>query len=208
MSSIEGATVLERVAAYLRGPGAPAPNGPPAGACGAPSASTARRQVPALHRAVPWRRGTTNLDLGGGPWGEATAFLAGRGVRNVVVDPGWQSPRDVARARAAVAGGRADTATLANLLNVIPSREGRRDALALAASALDPSGVAHISVYEGDRSGRGARTRDGWQANRRLASYAAEVAEFFGDVRVRGGRIEARAPRDVPEPPLACPAAG
>lgn len=198
--------MLDRVVAFLRGPAALAPNGPPGGACGAPSAATARRQVPALHRRVPWRRGSTNLDLGGGPWREASAFLAGRGVRNVVVDPGWQTPGEVARARAAVADGAADTATLANLLNVIPTRAGRRDALALAANALGPGGVAYLSVHEGDGSGRGGPTRDGWQANRRLHSYAREVAEFFGDVRLRGGRIEARSPRRVPQPPLACAA--
>ena len=200
--------MFDALTAFLRGPVGLLPNGAPAGACGAPSATTARRQVPALHRAVPWRRGETNLDLGGGPWPDATSFLATLGVRNVVVDPGWQTPREVAAARARVAGGRADTATLANLLNVIPAREGRRTALALAANALGPGGVAYVSVHEGDRSGRGRKTRDGWQANRRLASYAGEVGEFFGDVRVRGGRIEARRPRRVPEPALVCDVRG
>jgi len=37
-----------------------------------------------------------------------------------------------------------------------------------------PPGI-YVTVYEGDRSGKGKVTRDGWQENRKLASYLDEV---------------------------------
>ena len=162
--------------------------------------------MPALLRRIPWRRGTVNADLGGGPWPDATRWLARRGVQNVVVDPGWQSAAKVAAARARVGGGQAHTVTLANVLNVVPTAAGRRELLALAADALAPGGVAYVGVYEGDRGGVGGATRDGWQAHRPLADYADELRAFFGDVRRVGGRLEGRLPRRVPVPPLVCAA--
>ena len=179
-------------------------DGPPA--CGADSPGTALRQVPALFRAVPWRRGAVNADVGGGPYGLASAYLGRRGVRNVVIDPGWQGERELRAAIASVSPRRADTVTLANTLNVMPDPEARARALQLAAHVLAPGGAAYVSVYEGDGSGRGARTTRGWQANRPLRAYLAEVRRWFGDVRVERGAIVARAPRRVDAPPIACAA--
>ena len=134
---------------------------PREGVCGAPSAPTALRQVPALHRAVPWRRGAVNLDLGGGPYDLATEHLARHGVTNVVVDPGWQSPAELARAMRRVTDGRVSTVTLANTLNVIRDAEARGRALQLAANALGPGGVLYVSVHEGDGTSRGRSTSRG-----------------------------------------------
>lgn len=172
--------------------------------CGAPSASTALRQVPALHRRVPWRRGGVNLDVGGGPYGLATAHLGRLGVENIVVDPGWQTPRELARAMGRVAGGQASTVTIANTLNVIRDADDRSRALQLAANAVAPDGVVYVSVHEGNRSGRGRETTRGWQSNRTLRSYVREVRRWFHDVRVTGGAIEARRPKPSAPPTIAC----
>ena len=71
--------------------------------------------------------------------------------------------------------GGAHTVTLANVLNVIPTAKGRGMAVRLALLYLRPGGTIYVSVYEGDRTGKGKRTRDGWQANRRLASYVKGI---------------------------------
>ncbi len=151
------------------------------------SERTALRQVPALHKALvkhgEFAPGTLNADLGGGPYDDATRFLARHRVTNLVYD----CQLDRARQRSALRrlrDAQSDTATVANVLNVIPDTDVRREVLELARSVLRPGGVAWVAVYEGDRAGKGRATPKGWQANRTLASYLREVQAVFPEASV------------------------
>jgi hypothetical protein len=142
-------------------------------------------RVPALFKHVELERGTVNLDLGGGKCDTQTAYLKRRGVKNLVLDP-YNRPAAQTRKveRELLRRGEVDTVTLSNVLNVIPGKAERRTVLETARAAAP---VAFISVYEGDRSGRGRRTRTGsFQANRRLRAYEREVRAVFPRVERRG----------------------
>jgi hypothetical protein len=150
-----------------------------------------RNQVPALFRRVRWKRDTVNVDIGGCA-GAASRFLTKRGVRNQVFDPYHQDDSTNSHALQIRS---ADTATLANVLNVINSARCRRQALRRARTALRPGGEVLISVYEGDQSGRSRATSRGHQENRPLTSYLAEVRKVFPGARIEGGIIRGRRPR-------------
>lgn len=142
------------------------------------SEKTSLRQVPALTKALVarglLRRGMVNADIGGGRFEDVDTFLRRAGIENLRYD--CQLPRaHNAAVLARLARGGAHTATVANVLNVIPDAHVRREVLTLAREAVAPGGVVWVAVYEGDRGGRGRTTPKGWQAHRPLASYLAEV---------------------------------
>jgi hypothetical protein len=146
------------------------------------SERTCRNQLPALHRALlqagVWQSGDTNADIGGGRFDKAVEELGRHGVENVW-DPYNRSPEhNEASLRRVVQG--TTTATVAKVLNVIAEPEVRAVVIRLAAKA----GRAYFHVYEGDGSGVGKKTRDGWQEHRKLASYLPEIVECFGQARV------------------------
>lgn len=163
------------------------------------SEGTSRRQVPALlkeiHEEYGWKRGMVNADIGGGPWPDATNWLKRKGVTNLVYDPGHFDDAATADVLEQILDGQCDTATVANVLNVIPKRADRDEVIELAANCIHGEGAAFFSVHEGDGSGRGRETRDGWQAHRLLDAYLKEVDRFFKDVSITGKRIEGRAPK-------------
>ena len=121
-----------------------------------------------------------NADIGGGKWDLTTEFLALHGVRNIIFDPFNRSTawNDAAlrEIRELSESGHLTTSTVANVLNVIREPEVRAEVIQLA--ALSPR--AYFSVYEGDRSGVGKQTRDGWQENRRIQDYVAELEPYYG----------------------------
>lgn len=159
------------------------------------SAETSLNQVPALMKRVSWRSGTKNLDVGGGKYEAATDYLRSHGVRNIVFDP---FNRETAHNRAVYAemrDGGVDTVTCCNVLNVIDGAKARQNVILQCAKALKSGGVAYFSVYEGDKSGVGRRTKaDCWQNNRRTESYVGEIERSFGKVDRHGQVIEARKP--------------
>ena len=82
----------------------------------------------------------------------------------------------------------ADVVVLSNVLNVIEIESSRRYILKMV-SLYAP--MVYISVYEGDRSGKGGKTRDGWQENRKLASYLEEIYNSFDTVTKHGNLLMA-----------------
>jgi hypothetical protein len=163
------------------------------------SAATSVNMLPKLFSRMPeasdlFRRGSINLDIGGGRFETATDFLHSKGVHNFVYDPYNRDSDHNARVFALLVCTReADTVTLSNVLNVIQLPSDRREVLMLAARALRPEGACFITVYEGDRSGKGKKTSKGFQLNRRTKQYVSEVKEVFRQVDVvKHGIIVAR----------------
>lgn len=159
------------------------------------SASTSinASKVPAVFKKVRnWVPGQVNVDLGGGRYDTATDYLwQTYGVHNVIIDPYNRTPEWNAAAKALAQN--AGSATISNVLNVIPELGARLDVLRQAHELIAPGAPVYITVYEGDRSGIGRQTgADSWQENRKLASYLEEVREVFPEAELKGGVIIAR----------------
>jgi hypothetical protein len=156
------------------------------------SEKTSLRQIPALHKspvfeAVP---GQTNVDIGGGAYDLGTEYLAKeRGIESHVFDPFNRSQEHNDAVIKNFSKNPAHTATVANVLNVIPEREHRIGAIKRAHQLTRDDGKAYFGIYEGDRSGNGAVTSKGWQNNRPAVGYVDEVKEVFPHVERKGNII-------------------
>jgi hypothetical protein len=147
----------------------------------ASSAKTSRPIIPAAAKVINWMPNTTNFDMGGGKYENLTNFLKTKGVKNFVYD---QFNRTQAHNTAVLARGMTDTGSLFNVLNVIPDVDEMIEALQLLKMMV--SGEIYISVYEGDGSGQGKQTRDGFQQNKKLAYYLPIIQQVFPDAKKMG----------------------
>lgn len=177
------------------------------------SADTSRKQIAALLKQADLPAGSKNIDYGGGKYDLGTDFLRGRGVESSVFDP---FNRDAAHNARVLSSGPYDTATMANVLNVIPEREAQLEALRKVNDALKPGGSLWVSTYAGNKSGAGAATKDGFQHNLPTKDYLPLVQEVFPEAKIRSGNIyapkaaglladEVQAPAVI-TPPLRAPA--
>lgn len=163
---------------------------------GISSAKTSIKQVPALFKDKNTRFGDTNIDIGGGRFDLAKDYLASIGTRNMVFDPYNRTAKENTSTLSFLRGGeRADTATCANVLNVIAEPAARANVILETAKAIKPDGTAYFMVYEGDGSGTGKETSAGWQNNRKTADYLSEIGEYFDSVQKKGKLIIATEPK-------------
>lgn len=149
-------------------------------------------KVPAVFGKAKFRRGTVNLDFGGGKFDTATEYMRTKGVDNLIYDPYNRSEQhnSAVIARLAVKG--ADTCTISNVLNVIDTKDGRTEALRNAWGMMAKGATLYVTVYEGDRTGTGRETKkDCWQNNMKLNEYCPEVIEVFGNAHITNGMIQA-----------------
>lgn len=146
-------------------------------------------KVPAVFRLVKdWAPGQVNIDIGGGRYDTATDYLwQTYGAHNLIIDPYNRTPEWNAAVRSLARN--AGSATISNVLNVIPELGARLDVLWQAHELLALGAPVYITVYEGDGTGTGRQTgSDCWQENRKLASYLEEVRQVFPDA-VRRGKL-------------------
>ena len=136
-------------------------------------------------------RGTANLDYGGGKYDKGTEFLRTRGVENHVFDPFNRTREHNDAVLGKFKDKAADSATVANVLNVIKEPMLRAVAIRHSSAHVRDGGKIHFSVYAGDRSGKGEQTRDGWQNNMPLRDYLAEVRAVHPDADIYGNAIVA-----------------
>ena len=159
------------------------------------SAKTSIKQIPALFKDKNVVFGKTNIDIGGGRFDLATNYLAEKGTKNYVFDPYNRSEAENTATLAFLQSGkRADTATCANVLNVIAEEGARANVILETAKAIKADGTAYFMVYEGDSSGVGRETSSGWQNNRKTADYVGEISKYFESVERKGKLIIARNP--------------
>ncbi|MDD3920221.1 MAG: strawberry notch family protein, partial [Eubacteriales bacterium] len=153
-------------------------------------------KLPAVFSKVKFEPGTVNLDIGGGRFDNATNYLAEQGVKSYIYDPYNRTPEHNAAAAKATQEGQSDTVTISNVLNVIQEPDARAEVLLNAVDAVKDGGTVYITIYEGNRSGKGAATTKGWQENRLTSSYIPEVRKYFADVPPpKNGVIVAKSPR-------------
>ncbi len=153
------------------------------------SAKTDLKQVPAIFKLLKDNLvypelffGTTKeiLDYGGGAGEKLTNLLARLKIRNLVLDKYNRSDEHNAYVRQLLKIQPADHAICSNMLNVIKEPDVRMKAIKEIARLTDPEGQVFFTVYEGNKTSRGRRTKeDCWQANRPLKSYVREVKKVF-----------------------------
>lgn len=160
------------------------------------SAKTSIKQVAGLFKDKNAKFGKTNIDVGGGRFNLVTDYLAERGTKNMVFDPYNRGmDENAATLRYLQNGGRTDTATCANVLNVIREPDARANVILEVAKCIRDGGTAYFTVYEGDGSGEGRQTSSGWQNNRKTADYVSEIGRYFDDAQRKGKLIIATNPK-------------
>ena len=148
--------------------------------------------VPDLFKLVKWRSYTVNLDMLGTGGEDATLYLAERGVTNLVYDPiNREADHNQGVITAVMRIGGSDSVTLANVLNVIPSRKDRDAILYYSKFLTKNFSSVYIGVYEGDKSGKASRDYKGWQANLKLEEYQDAIAHRFKIVSITKDMITA-----------------
>lgn len=157
-------------------------------------------KLPAAFNKIKWQEGSVNLDLGGGKFDNATEFLKGKGVENLIFDPFNRDAEWNKRIAEQVQAGGVDSVTCNNVLNVIDNEASRENVILQASKAIKPEGVAYFYIYEGDKSGIGKDKGQGrWQNNMTAQQYIPEISKYFGEVKRRGQLIEARNPLPTDE---------
>lgn len=167
-----------------------------------PSAATSinASKLPETFKRVEFKSGTINADIGGGRFDNATEALASRGVENVIYDPFNRSIEWNKNSASRISGGKADTATVNSVLNVIKEPKNRERVIMQAADAVKKDGKAYFLIYEGDASGnsRITKQKDGvalsWQEHRKAETYIPEINKFFGKVEKSGNLLIASDP--------------
>ena len=148
--------------------------------------STNSKFLPAIFDNIHLEPGTTNLDYGGGRYDNVADYLAPLDVVNMVLDPFNRSKkhnREVINLIREIGG--TDTATCANVLNVIKEPQNRMQVLNNLKALVKPGGKIYIWIYEGDKSGVGGPTTRGYQLNKRTDKYMDEILQVFPNARLK-----------------------
>jgi hypothetical protein len=125
-----------------------------------------------------------NLDLGGGQFDHASAYLGLLGVKNSVYDPFNRTElqnRLALRRLGPSRGQPYDSVTSMSILNVIPNHESRLEHLRVAYDQVEKDGTVYIKIYEGDQTG----VPKGYQNHFKTEAYLKEVAEVFGESDIK-----------------------
>jgi hypothetical protein len=157
------------------------------------SADTSLNQVSAgIRHAVSKgliKPNSVNVENGGGKYdaGKEHVESSIKGAKLHVHDPFNRTEghnKDVKKN----AEGNADYTGMHNVLNVIKEPEHRIAALHQVKSFMKPkTGIAHITTYEGDKSGNERQTKNdkgrgsSWQNHRKTDTYMPEIKKVFPD---------------------------
>ncbi|MBQ3114881.1 MAG: strawberry notch family protein [Clostridia bacterium] len=166
------------------------------------SAGTSLNQVAALFKNKNFHPGKVNIDIGGGKFDATSNFLRSLGTENYVFDPFNRTEQEnTATLDFLMSGKKADTATCANVLNVIDTEAARLNVILETAKAIKPDGTAYFTVYTSDNSGVGRQTQaDSWQNARKTEDYVSEIETYFNNVERKGSIIIAKEPKaDLPQ---------
>ena len=140
-----------------------------------------------------FKEGHVNLDIGGGSFDNANTLLNRSKAKNLVYDPFNRSSEHNRKVVDQVSGGKSDSVTLFNVLNVIKEKANINKVLKQAENAVKEDGAVYISVYDksGKGTGKGEATGKGWQRNQKLKDYLPMVKEIFPNATVEKGLIRA-----------------
>jgi len=143
-----------------------------------------KNKIPAIFKKIHWMPYNINLDYGGGKYNTASDYLFDHyRILNFILDPYNRSMEENLNNNNYIQMfGGTDTATCANVLNVIQSEFTRKAVILNIYNLLKHNGEAYFSVYEGDKSSIGRQTgKDQWQENKRLSFYYTEIFMILRD---------------------------
>lgn len=135
--------------------------------------------------------GNINLDIGGGRYDTATEYLYNFKKVNLILDPYNRSDEHNDSVLDIVEETLADTVSLSNVLNVIKEHEVQRSILKIAKMYLKQGGKLLVTVYEGDKSGKGKVTSKGYQQNKTLDQYSKIIGNYFKIIEIKNGLLVA-----------------
>lgn len=165
-----------------------------------------KTKVPAVYKMVKetegWSKGTVNIDIGGGKYDTLTNALQADGVESFIYEPYGRTSNENAYILAQLQSKTllGDTATCSNVLNVIKESAVRANVIHQVAKSIKPDGTAYFTIYEAKGNGIGAVSKnDCWQNNRKAETYVDEIAQYFGEVSMKGKLIIARNPLHTDE---------
>lgn len=145
--------------------------------------SVNRTKVPAVFKKLSWKADQRNLDLGGGKFDSAQAYLDLFGAVNTIYDPYNRSAEQNQKSLEAFDY---DTVTISNVLNVIQEESNWQALIQLGLDHLKFRGKLYITVYEGNRSGIGCVSKpDCWQHNKKLGYYFSAIQKMKFTYRIQ-----------------------
>lgn len=148
------------------------------------SKKTCVKQIPALFKSpfFDLKENTVNLDIGGGKYNLGTEYLkAYKNVTNLVYDPYNRSIEHNNNIFSLIKNG-IDSISIANVLNVIQEYDVRTEIIKHAYDILSIGQKIYFQIYEGDRSGVGIETKNGFKNNLKTSAYIPEIEKIFGNI--------------------------
>lgn len=150
------------------------------------SANTCVKQIPALFKKYGHLFGPKNIDVGGGKYDLGSNFLKSKfGIDSCVYDP-FNRTKEFNDNTLKDFFGIFDSATIANVLNVIKEQEVRIELINFVKNAIKKQRKAYFAIYEGSRNGTGCVTKKGYQNNKKAAEYGKEIASVFSNIKRSG----------------------
>jgi len=148
------------------------------------TSKTSRKQVPALFRKIGHTLSGFNLDIGGGKYNEVSKNFDN--FLNWVYDPHSRTQEENRVVLETIGVFGINSITISNVLNVIQLDEEIVEVLNFAKTFCVST---FITVYEGDKSGVGCITRDGYQRNQKLRNYLPIVQQIWENCYIKNGII-------------------
>ena len=141
------------------------------------SAATSLNQInPGIKNILPYFKGLTVLDIGGGKYDTNKIYAAGLGVKLYIYDKFNRSESENTQALAC----NPDIIVCNNVLNVIDDGQAMRNLMALCASYQI---TCYFTVYEGNKSGISSPSKKGcWQRNWKTENYVPILKKYFRSV--------------------------
>ena len=153
------------------------------------SAKTSRAQIAQTFKLVPFKKTDRVLDYGGGKYDITAEYMQDKVADFGVYDKYNRDEEHNKRVLARLAS--PNVITVNNVLNVIAEDEIISAIIEDVYNRLAKSGTAYFLVYEGNRTGKGTPTRDGYQRNQPTNDYIAEISKVFSKVSRQGKLIVA-----------------
>ena len=117
------------------------------------------------------------LDFGAGKYRKGTLFLQDKGFDVDSYEPSLHDN---------LPSGKYNTILISNVFNVIAEDEIILQILKTCKELLESDGRVLITVYEGDKSGKGKQSKeDCYQRNTRTAEYIGLVSKVFENVKIK-----------------------
>ena len=144
-----------------------------------------------LNKEGVFKKGSVNIDIGGGIYNEAEELLKKSNAINLVYDPHNRTKEHNDKVLNIVSNKKADTATINSVLNVIDNEVTQLKVLNQAKNTVKQNGKILISVYQGNKDGVGKDTIEGFQQNKKTSEYLDLIRRVFPDAMINKEIIRA-----------------